>query len=93
MVDAYDLDLDASRIAFDGEMPRLGNLASAATKPGSAASASCRRRGGKGIGETLMRALHEEARARGVRDVWLEVIERNEGAFRLYDKLGYDVVR
>ena len=25
--------------------------------------------------------------------MWLEVIEQNEGAFKLYEKLGYDVVR
>ena len=47
----------------------------------------------QGIGETLMRALHEEARAAASRSIWLEVIEQNEGAFRLYEKLGYEVVR
>ena len=47
----------------------------------------------QGIAEPLMRALHDEARARGVAQVWLEVIEQNESAFRLYEKLGYDVVR
>ena len=36
----------------------------------------------QGIGETLMRALHDEARERGVANVWLEVIDRNEGALR-----------
>ena len=40
-----------------------------------------------------MRALHAEARERGVRNVWLEVIDRNEGAYELYVKLGYRVVR
>jgi len=40
-----------------------------------------------------MRALHDEAAARGARRVWLEVIDRNEGAFLLYEKLGYRVVR
>jgi hypothetical protein len=40
-----------------------------------------------------MRALHDEARERGVRRVWLEVIDRNTGAFTLYEKLGYRVVR
>jgi hypothetical protein len=41
----------------------------------------------------LMRALHDEAAARGVTSVWLEVIEQNESAFRLYEKLGYRLVR
>jgi hypothetical protein len=40
-----------------------------------------------------MHVLHEEARARGVMRVWLEVIEQNEGAFRMYEKLGYEVTR
>jgi hypothetical protein len=40
-----------------------------------------------------MRALHEQARARGVRRVRLEVICENIGAFALYEKLGYRTVR
>jgi hypothetical protein len=46
-----------------------------------------------GVGETLMRALHEQAQERGVRRVWLEVIVENSGAFALYEKLGYRSVR
>ena len=42
-----------------------------------------------GVGEALMRALHEQARERGVRRVWLEVIAENTAAFELYEKLGY----
>jgi hypothetical protein len=49
------------------------------------------RRGG--VGEALMRALHEEARERGIRRVWLEVIVENTGAFALYEKLGYELVQ
>ncbi|HKC78309.1 MAG TPA: GNAT family N-acetyltransferase, partial [Gaiellaceae bacterium] len=41
----------------------------------------------------LMRALHEQARDRGIRRVWLEVIVENTGAFALYEKLGYRTVR
>jgi hypothetical protein len=40
-----------------------------------------------------MLALHEQARARGVRNVWLEVISENAGAVALYEKLGYRMVR
>ena len=40
-----------------------------------------------------MEALHDEAAARGVKNVWLEVIEQNDAAYRLYEKLGYDLVR
>jgi hypothetical protein len=40
-----------------------------------------------------MRAVHDEARARGVDRVWLEVIVENAGAFALYEKLGYELVQ
>jgi hypothetical protein len=40
-----------------------------------------------------MRALHEQARERGVRRVWLEVIVENTSAFALYEKLGYELVQ
>ena len=41
----------------------------------------------------LMEAVHEEARARGIRELSLEVIEANEAAFRLYEELGYGMTR
>jgi ribosomal protein S18 acetylase RimI-like enzyme len=94
MTEAFDLDLDASRIAFrDGDAVGLGNLGlrdDQAWIGGVGVIATARR---QGIGEALMHALHDEAAARGVTSVWLEVIEQNESAFRLYDKLGYRVVR
>lgn len=94
MTRVFDLDLDASKIAFhDGEPVGLGNLAlrgADAWIGGVGVVTSARR---NGIGEILMRALHQEAAARGVTRVWLEVIEQNEAAYRLYDKLGYETVR
>jgi GNAT superfamily N-acetyltransferase len=90
----FDLDLDASRIAFrDGEPAGLGNLGvrgEDAWIGGVGVVAAARR---SGVGEALMRALHEQARERGVRRVWLEVIVENSGAFALYEKLGYRTVR
>jgi ribosomal protein S18 acetylase RimI-like enzyme len=90
----FDLDLDASRIAFrDGEPVGLGNLGvrgEDAWIGGVGVVAAARR---SGIGEALMLALHEQARERGVRRVWLEVIVENTGAFALYEKLGYRTVR
>jgi ribosomal protein S18 acetylase RimI-like enzyme len=94
MTDAFDLDLDASRIAFRGSEPvGLGNLGLRGDQAwiGGVGVVAVARR--QGIGETLMHALHDEAAARGVTNVWLEVIAQNEGAFRLYEKLGYRVVR
>jgi GNAT superfamily N-acetyltransferase len=94
MDDAFDLDLDASRIAFrDGEPVGLGNLGlrgEDAWIGGVGVVAAARR---SGVGEALMRGLHEQARERGVRRVWLEVIVENTGAFALYEKLDYSLVQ
>jgi len=94
MDDAFDLDLEASRIAFrDGEAVGLGNLGvrgEDAWIGGVGVVPGARR---SGVGEALMRALHEQARERGVRRVWLEVIVENAGAIALHAKLGYRTVR
>jgi ribosomal protein S18 acetylase RimI-like enzyme len=94
MDDAFDLDLDASRIAYsDGKPVGLANLGvrgEDAWIGGVGVVTSARR---SGIGGALMLALHEQARERDVRRVWLEVIVENTGAFALYEKLGYRTVR
>ena len=46
-----------------------------------------------GIGEALMRAVLDEAQARRVRRVRLEVLEPNDAARLLYEKLGFRRVR
>ena len=94
MDNAFDLDLDASRVAFrDGEPVGLANLGLRGEDAwiGGVGVVSAARR--SGVGEALMRALHEQARERGVRRVWLEVIVENTGAFALYEKLGYELVQ
>jgi GNAT superfamily N-acetyltransferase len=94
MDNAFDLDLDASLVAFrDGEPVGLGNLGLRGEDAwiGGVGVVSVARR--TGVGEALMRALHEQARKRGVRQVWLEVIVENSGAFGLYEKLGYELVQ
>ena len=94
MDDAFDLDLDASRIAFrDGEPVGLANLGLRGEDGwigGVGVVPSARR---SGVGEALMHGLHEQARERGVRRVWLEVIVENTGALALYEKLGYQPVQ
>lgn len=94
MDDAFDLDLDASRIAFrNGTAVGLGNLGvrgEDAWIGGVGVVAAARR---SGVGETLMRALHDQARERGIQRAWLEVIVENTGAFALYEKLGYRTIR
>jgi Acetyltransferase (GNAT) family len=91
---AFDIDVDASRIAsHDGELVGLGNLGVRGEDAwiGGVGVVPASRR--SGVGEALMRALHDEARERGVRNVWLEVILENSGAFALYEKLGYRTIR
>jgi ribosomal protein S18 acetylase RimI-like enzyme len=44
---------------------------------------------GQGIGTRLMALAEEEARERGLPRLSLIVFERNEGALRLYERLGY----
>jgi GNAT superfamily N-acetyltransferase len=94
MDDAFDLDLDASRIAVrDTKLVGLGNLGVRGEDSwiGGVGVVPAARR--SGVGEALMQALHEQARERGIRRVWLEVIVENTGAFALYEKLGYRTVR
>jgi GNAT superfamily N-acetyltransferase len=94
MDDVFDLDLDASRVAYrDGEPVGLANLGLRGEEAwiGGVGVVSGARR--SGVGEALMRALHEQARERGVRRVWLEVIVENTSASALYEKLGYELVQ
>lgn len=90
MEDKFDFDLGASRIAYrDGEPVGLANLAVRQREAwiGGVGVVTAARRGG--IGEALMRAVHDEARSRGVERIWLEVFDTNVGARSLYEKLGY----
>jgi GNAT superfamily N-acetyltransferase len=94
MQEKFDFDLDASRVAYrDGRPVGLANLGVRerdAWIGGVGVVANTRR---SGVGEALMRTVHEEARSRGVERVWLEVIVENTGALALYEKLGYEVVQ
>jgi len=44
---------------------------------------------GQGIGELLMEAVTSLARERGIEKIELNVVERNEGARKFYERLGY----
>ena len=94
MQDKFDFDVEASRVAYREDEPvglvNLGVREQDAWIGGVGVVPSARR---AGVGEALMRAVHDEARSRGVERVWLEVIVENTGAFALYEKLGYTVVR
>jgi ribosomal protein S18 acetylase RimI-like enzyme len=94
MARTWDYDLDASLVAADdngdvglcmlGVRGTSGWIGGVGVVPG---------RRGEGIGEQLMRAIEDRARSRGIEQLWLEVLVQNEPAIRLYEKLGYQVVR
>jgi ribosomal protein S18 acetylase RimI-like enzyme len=94
MVHSWDLDLEASRIAFADDEPvglaMLGLRAGEAWIGGLGVVPSMRRRK---LGERLMVAVLNEARARGVAVARLEVICENEGAIALYERLGFERAR
>ena len=48
---------------------------------------------GRGLGRRLMNSAEELCRAKGVRDIYLEVIEGNDRAQALYERLGYVAIR
>jgi ribosomal protein S18 acetylase RimI-like enzyme len=94
MARAWDLDLGACRIALAGGAPvglaMLGLRGDQAWIGGLGVVVAQRRHG---IGEQLMRAVLDEARARDVKEVRLEVIVENERAIPLYERLGFERTR
>jgi ribosomal protein S18 acetylase RimI-like enzyme len=89
-----DVDVAASPLAdVDGEPAAFALLALRGDEGwigGMGVVPDARRRG---LGRAVMEAAADEARSRGARDLWLEVIDRNEPAVQLYGQLGYEHVR
>lgn len=87
-------DPEASFVAVDGdEVIGFWNVATRNTKRyliGSGTRIGQRR---KGLASSLGMAAINAAENAGVESFWLEVIEGNEGAERLYKKMGFDVTR
>jgi ribosomal protein S18 acetylase RimI-like enzyme len=92
---AFGNDLDASLVAVGEDGAGIGftNLARDERDGWVAGVGVVKGHRATGVGEELMRRLHEAARGLGLERVWLEVIVENEPALRLYEKLGYDRVR
>jgi ribosomal protein S18 acetylase RimI-like enzyme len=94
MATSWDYDLADSLVAVDGDA-RVGLCILAVRDAdgwiGGVGVVANRR--GEGIGEELMRAIEDRARARALERIWLEVLVQNEPAVRLYEKLGYASVR
>jgi ribosomal protein S18 acetylase RimI-like enzyme len=94
MVESWDLDLDASPVAFlEGEpagFAFLGVRGASGWIGGMGVVPEARRRG---MGRALMHGVLDEARRRGLAEVWLEVLVQNDPARRLYEQLGFETVR
>lgn len=94
MVETSDVDLDASRVAVLDDVP-IG-ICTVAVRGrqswiGGLGVAPAHR--SKGVGAVLMRRVIAEARSRGLRELWLEVLVQNAPAVRLYERLGFEHVR
>ena len=90
MVEVNDEDLDSSVVLLEGMEPvavaLLAVRAPLGWVGGMGVLASHRRRG---LGRAVMEALISNARALGLREIWLEVLEQNDSARALYDQLGF----
>ena len=89
-----DVDLAASRVALEEQTPVA--FAFLAVRGGEGwiggmGTVPTQRR--RGLGEAALSAVLGEARIRGAQAVRLEVIDGNEAARRLYEKLGFERVR
>jgi ribosomal protein S18 acetylase RimI-like enzyme len=94
MARSFDYDLDASRVVLDASAS-VGLVVVARRGEngwiGGVAVVPARR--GTGLGRRLMEAAAAEARTRGVKRLWLEVLVQNAPAIGLYEQLGYARVR
>ena len=94
MAETMDVDLGLSRVAVEGSEPvGVALVARRGTEGwigGMGVVTSHRRRG---IGEATLVAALDAARAAGIERVTLEVLEQNEPARRLYERLGFEHVR
>lgn len=94
MQEAFDLVLERSLVArSEGRavgVAMLGVRGDRGWVGGMGVASEARRHG---AGEQLMRALLASAREAGVRRVQLEVLERNDSARALYEKLGFRTLR
>lgn len=94
MLDAMDLVPERSRVARRAGEPvgvaMLGVRGTRGWVGGMGVVPSARR---TGVGLRLMQALVDEARAGGVRELFLEVLEQNAAARTLYEQLGFRALR
>lgn len=90
------IDLTASRVLIVDDQPYgIALIARRGTLRASrlAAMGIANEKRGMGAGSWFMEQLIKEACQRGEREMWLEVIEQNEPAVKLYQKSGFQIVR
>jgi ribosomal protein S18 acetylase RimI-like enzyme len=91
---SFDYDLDASRVVRDGkESVGLVMVARRRENGWIGGVAVVPELRGRGLGRRLMETAADEARGRGVEQLWLEVLVQNGPAIGLYEQLGYGRVR
>lgn len=87
---AEQIDLSASLVAtLDGEAVGQALIARRGSVSRLAAMSVRPAWRGQGVGAALLDRVLADARARGDREMRLEVIEANEGAARLYERRGF----
>jgi GNAT superfamily N-acetyltransferase len=94
MIATYDLVLDASVVAVDGDEPvAVALLAARGTEGWVGGMGVLPERRGTGLGTAVTERLLASARERALRRVRLEVLEQNAPAIAVYRKLGFADVR
>ena len=94
LMDRDDLSLESSVAALDdGAVVGTGLLGIRGKQGWIGGMGVIPERRRQGIGYRMMCYLIDRARANGLTEVWLEVIEANRGAYALYDRLGFEAVR
>lgn len=94
MVHKDSIDLSASRVLLADDKPEgVALIARRGWVSRLAAMGISKEMRGQGAGSWLMERLLQQARARGDREMTLEVIEQNDAAVRLYEKFGFQTMR
>ncbi len=88
-----DIDLSCSQVVVEDEPVAFALVALRGEDAwiGGMGTVPAQRR--RGLGERALVASMEETSDRGTSSVWLEVIDRNEPAIGLYEKLGFELLR
>jgi GNAT superfamily N-acetyltransferase len=94
LVERDDLDMSASVAALEGpDIVGTGLLGIRGAMGWIGGMGVVPERRRRGIGRQMMHYLLERAHERGLTQVFLEVIEANEGAYALYHQIGFQEVR